>query len=73
MITSDNLEATDVIRTGMVLEAREAVDRGAYDSDELLSQSIDIMIDEAFKEERMRQAREALLEEEFQRMTESDR
>lgn len=73
MIIADNIEATGVIRTAKVLQAREAVDRGAYDAPVILGLALDAMIDRAEQENRMQEAFEALADEEMQRTCESDR
>lgn len=45
MIASDNIEATSVIRPAIVMQAREAVARGAYDAPRVLDAAIDKLLD----------------------------
>lgn len=44
MIWSNDIQATDAIRSGKVLEAREAIARGAMDTPERLDAAVDLMI-----------------------------
>ena len=72
-IISDNIEATDVIRPAVILAAREAIDRGAYDAPGIFDTALDNMIDRAESDQRMQEAFEQLADEEMQRQCETDR
>lgn len=72
-ITSDNLEATSVIRTAKVLSAREAIGRGAYETPAIFDTALDNLVDRAFSEVEMEEARQELMDEAFDRMCETDR
>lgn len=71
--TADNFEVIGSIRGQMVLDAREAITRGVYDSPAIFDASLDAMIDRAESEERLAAAFDELRDMAFQRMTETDR
>lgn len=72
MIT-DNIETVEPVRMDKILAAREAIARGAMDTPDIFDASLDIMVDHAWRADELEQAREELMDAEFQRMTESDR
>jgi len=63
---------SDHIRPELIMQAREAIARGALDTDANLDIAADRMIDEAASQYE-HELRMAAMDDEFQRMTESDR
>ncbi len=72
-IISDNIEPTGIIRTAKVLSAREAIGRGAYETPAIFDAALDNMVDRAFAETEMEEARQQLMDEAFDAMCETDR
>lgn len=72
-IVSDNLEATDIIRPAHIMQAREAIDRGAYDAPHIFDTALDNLVERAFSEVEMEEARLALMDEAFDEMCQTDR
>lgn len=70
-ISSDNFTPVDGIRTQKVLDAREAIQRGAMDTPEIFDGAMDLMIDHAWNQYQLESARVELMDAEFERQIET--
>lgn len=72
-ISTDNFDAVDFVRGQKVLDAKEAIERGAYDVPGPLDVGLDNLIARAEAEVDAAVRLEEMRDEELQRSTESDR